>query len=261
MRVFHINCGTIQPADFPAAACHCLLIEAGGKLALIDTGIGLQDVMSPEERLGKPLIEGAGFLFDEKQTAVRLIESLGYRPGDVRDVVLTHGDPDHSGGLADFPEARVHVSEEELQAIERGGERYRASHFAHRPRWEVSRDSAERWCGLPARRLSLVCGAEASLIPLFGHTLGHCGVAIRGEEKWLLHAGDAYYLRVELTRDDHPVSALAALRAENNEMRIRSLACLRELSQKHSGEVAMLGYHDFSEFPEIPEAVSLPVAT
>lgn len=257
MKVFHLNCGTIQPADFPAAACHCLLVEEAGKLALIDTGIGLRDVMHPEERLGKPLIEGAGFLFDEKQTAVRLIESLGYLPSDVRDLVLTHGDPDHSGGLADFPGARVHLSAEELREVERGGGRYRASHFTHHPRWEIHEAGLETWHGMPARRLNLACGVEAFLVPLFGHTLGHCGVAIRGEEHWILHAGDAYYLRGELIRDDHPVSALAALRAEDNEMRICSLECLRELSRNSPDEIAMLGYHDFSEFPATKESAAI----
>jgi hypothetical protein len=29
------------------------------------------------------------------------------------------------------------------------------------------------------------------LVPLFGHTRGHCGVAIRNGSGWLFHVGDA----------------------------------------------------------------------
>ena len=34
-----------------------------------------------------------------------------------KDIVLTHGDPDHAGGLADFPTAAVHLSAEEHAAV------------------------------------------------------------------------------------------------------------------------------------------------
>ncbi|GBQ96098.1 MBL fold metallo-hydrolase [Gluconobacter cerinus] len=31
------------------------------------------------------------------------------------------------------------------------------------------------------------------MVPLPGHTRGHCGYAIDTGERWLLHAGDAFY--------------------------------------------------------------------
>lgn len=34
---------------------------------------------------------------------------------------------------------------------------------------------------------------EILLVPLFGHTLGHCGVAVQDAQGWMLHAGDAYF--------------------------------------------------------------------
>jgi glyoxylase-like metal-dependent hydrolase (beta-lactamase superfamily II) len=52
----------------------------------------------------------AGFLFHEEDTTVRQVEKLGFRTKDVTHVVLTHCDPDHAGGLADFPHADVHVA-------------------------------------------------------------------------------------------------------------------------------------------------------
>ncbi len=87
------------------------------------------------------------------------------------------------------------------------------------------------------------------LVPLFGHTLGHCGVAVRQGDRWLLHAGDAYYLRVQLATDDHPVSALAAQRADDDAQRRASLEQVRRLHRGHWGEIDLIGYHDPDEFP------------
>jgi glyoxylase-like metal-dependent hydrolase (beta-lactamase superfamily II) len=95
----------------------------------------------------------------------------------------------------------------------------------------------------------LPAGVDARLVPLFGHTHGHCGVAVRHGERWLLHVGDAYYLRAELSSDDHPVSALAAARADDDRLRRAHLAELRRLARDHGAEVELFGYHDFTEFP------------
>lgn len=248
MILHHLNCGVLHVPPGPRAACHCVLLEHGGRLTLIDTGIGLQDIVQPVERIGQAAIEAAGFQFHEGLTAARQIERLGFGVDDVTDIVLTHGDHDHVGGLADFPMARVHVSAEEHAQLAGGHWRYSAAQFAHGPRWIVHPSSTWRWFGLEARALSLFDGVECYLVPLFGHTLGHCGVAIQNGGRWLLHAGDAYYLRAELFTDDHPVSHLAAQRADDNASRLASLNELRRLVRDHGDEIEMCGYHDFTEF-------------
>lgn len=252
--IHHINCGTLQVPTYPTVVCHCLLLEDAGRLALIDAGIGLEDVRHPLERLGQPLIDMAGFQFHESDTAVRRIEALGLRPDDVRHVVLTHGDPDHAGGLADFPRAVVHVSAEEQSQIARaqiasGLGRYVPVQFVHGPLWETYGPSTRQWFGLEARPVDVGFSSEVLLIPLFGHTLGHCGVAVQQGDKWLLHVGDAYYLRVELTEDDHPVSHIATQRADDDASRRAGLEHLRRLMRDHADEVEMIGYHDLTELP------------
>ena len=69
--IHHINCGSLQVSPNTKAICHCLLLEDKDGLALVDTGIGLLDVQQPLERIGQPLIDMAGFLFHEEDTAVR----------------------------------------------------------------------------------------------------------------------------------------------------------------------------------------------
>ncbi len=227
--------------------CHCLLLEDAAGLALVDSGIGLLDVQNPVGRLGQQLIDVAGFQFNEHDTAVRRIEQLGFRSHDVDHIVMTHCDPDHAGGLADFPEAKVHVAEEELTHALSGHWRYVRSQFDHRPHWQSHGKSQRKWFGLEARPVDLGFSSEVLLIPLFGHTLGHCGVAVQQSEHWVLHVGDAYYLRAELTDDNHPVSAIAAQRADDDELRRSSLAELRRLLNDHEDEIQMIGYHDITE--------------
>ena len=78
--VHHLNAGILHAPPFPPAARHCLLLEDPAGLALVDTGIGLHDVRDPDVRIGRPLIDLAGFQFHEAATAVRLIEGMGLRP-------------------------------------------------------------------------------------------------------------------------------------------------------------------------------------
>jgi len=119
----HLNCATMCPrggrwlggsggplAEAPLVA-HCLLVEAGDGLALVDTGLGRDDVAAPR-RLGQPFRALVRPTCRESETAIGQIEMLGLDPRDVRDVVLTHLDVDHAGGLADFPEARARSQEE-----------------------------------------------------------------------------------------------------------------------------------------------------
>ncbi len=247
-RIHHINCGTLLVPPYPTVPCHCLLLEDDHRLALVDTGIGLFDVRNPVGRLGQTLIDTAGFQFKESDTAVHRIEALGYRAGDVGHIVLTHGDPDHAGGLADFPDAVVHVSAEEHAHVTSGHGRYALPQFGHGPAWKPYPHSARRWYELEARPVDLGFGSEVLLIPLFGHTRGHCGVAVQQGGRWVLHVSDAYYLRVELETDDHPVSLLAASRADDDALRRTSLEQLRRLAREHGDEIDLFGYHDASEF-------------
>ncbi len=244
LTVRHLNCGTLHAPPNPKASCHCLLLEHETGLVLVDSGIGVQDCRRPEERIGRATIDAAGFQFRESETAVGRLRALGLRAADVRHIVLTH-----AGGLADFPDAEVHVSAEEHANVLRGNPRYAPPQFAHAPRWKVHGPDAHSWFGLEARRLGLGFATEVLLVPLFGHTLGHCGVAVGAGDRWLLHVGDAYYLRAELADDRHPASALATLRADDDVQRRASLQSLRRLAAEHAGRIEMFGYHDFGEFP------------
>ena len=249
-KLHHLNFGWLHAPPNPKISCHCLALEDAAGLALVDTGIGLHDVADPMGRIGQPLIDLGGFQFNEADTAVRQLERRGFRPRDVRHVVLTHCDPDHAGGLTDFPDALVHVSAEEHAAVMKGHLRYPPALFEHRPRWvQHAAGGGDRdWFGFRARPIDLGFSTDVLLVPTFGHTAGHCGVAVtKTDGRWVLHAGDAYYLRVELTTDDHPVSAVSARQAVDNAQRVATLERLRRLFREHRDEVDLFGYHDVEE--------------
>src|SRR5581483_4659639 len=105
MRVHHLNCGTMAVPGMPKLVAHCLLLELDDRLALIDTGYGLGDVAQPS-RLGPGRFATFPIL-DRAETAYEQIIALGLDPADVRDVVLTHADLDHAGGVPDFPDADI----------------------------------------------------------------------------------------------------------------------------------------------------------
>lgn len=244
---FHLNCVTIHSPLSENVGGHCLLIKEGERLILVDTGIGLNDVQFPEERIGKELITLVGYVFDENQTATRQITKLGFKPEQVTDCIITHLDNDHIGGLADFPHARVHLSEEEMQNYTNGNPRYLTPPMAHGPRLHTYPGSADRWLGMEARKLDIPISTALYLVPLPGHTMGHCGVAIETAEGWLLYAGDAYYLREEFTNPLHPVHTLAAMRADDNILRMQSLEKIRTLMNTYPA-MKVYSYHDGNEF-------------
>ncbi|WP_129714857.1 MBL fold metallo-hydrolase [Pedobacter sp. SYP-B3415] len=245
--IHHLNCVDIQSPGYGAAVGHCMLLEHTDRLVLIDTGTGLLDAARPDERMGRQLIELTGFRFDEQQTAKRQIEALGLDPGKVTDIVLSHLDPDHTGGLADFPQATVHVSEEEYEAFKHGNLRYLPAHLSHQPPIRTYAAVPDTWLGLEARRLDISLEPDLFLVPLFGHTAGHCGVVISTPGISIFYVGDAYYLREELRNPRHPVTNLARMRAENDNLRLDSLGKISKLIYENPALV-IFGYHDPAEF-------------
>lgn len=218
MRVHHLNCGTLRPVGgrringdrlpFLSArmVCHCLLIETDQCLVLVDSGFGLTDIdrlsrlrslIYPPRRAAtdaglRQLARHAYSMFvtrprlDPAETAVRQVAELGYSPNDVGDIVLTHLDLDHAGGLPDFPAARVHVHQAEYSAAMSAARSYKRSihrfrywpyQWAHGPRW-VTYSERGRWFSFEAV-LGLQGLADIALVSLHGHSPGHVGVAVR----------------------------------------------------------------------------------
>ncbi|MFB9268809.1 MBL fold metallo-hydrolase [Bradyrhizobium erythrophlei] len=263
MRIHHLNTGTMCPIGkrlvngtgsiFQRArmVCHCLLVESNDGLVLVDTGIGLDDIASPP-RLGRKWVRQTTPRLDPAETAVRQIKALGFSPDDVRHLLLTHLDRDHAGGLPDFPKAKVHVHRKEhamavTHQLPPPDGRYITDQWKHGPDWAFYGDDGEDWFGFKGVRALGDREGDILMIPLPGHTLGHCGIAVRGKDKWLLHAGDAYFHHAQLNpRPRLPlVLGMFQRRADmDRATRIANQERLRQLKAAHGDVVTIVNSHD-----------------
>jgi glyoxylase-like metal-dependent hydrolase (beta-lactamase superfamily II) len=271
MRIHHLNCGTDCPVGgalfdgrslgpLGRIVCHCLLIETDAHgLVLVDTGYGLKDVdhphRHPDPRITLPWRAMLNIRLHERETAIRQVEALGYKPGDVRHIVATHLDFDHAGGLEDFPHATVHVMQREYDDAHgrRNGvvarNRWRPAQLNGVGGWATYGARGERWFGFDAVRDLDGLPPEILMVPLPGHTWGHAGVAVRRDDgRWLLHAGDAYFYRGEMRgarrRCTPGLRAYQRLMEVDATSRLDNQARLRALSMEQRDEVTVTCTHD-----------------
>lgn len=264
MRIHHLNCGTMCPRsarlingrggwlEAGRIVCHCLLIEADDGLVLVDTGFGVQDAREPH-----PLVRVfklSGTRLEIAETAIVQVEALGFAASDVRHIVATHLDPDHSGGLPDFPAAEVHVFAPELEAAlnppPRERIRYVGAHWKHGPRWVGHEVEGDEWFGFESVRIIPGLDTEVLLVPLVGHSHGHTGVAVRTGDTWLLHCGDAIFHGDLATPPECPAGLrlFQRITAADNRLRLANRERLRELAARQASEVRLLCSHDPDEF-------------
>lgn len=183
--------GYVDETGMVPSTYRCLLVRSGDRLALIDSGLG--DLAGPDAPVGK------------LQASLR---EAGVGPADVDVVVVSHGHPDHIGGLT----------------VERDGARAptygRARHYLWKSEWEFWTspdlgDLPEMMQG--AARMTFPVLAEAGLIetvaeetdvlpgvrllPAPGHTPGHAVVAITSGGEGLLYIADAVVHELDF---EHP---------------------------------------------------------
>jgi glyoxylase-like metal-dependent hydrolase (beta-lactamase superfamily II) len=262
--VHHLNCATLCPvAGFLLGGdawrarwvAHCLLVETERDgLVLVDTGFGTRDIEGKTgiPRATFPLL---GPVLSRRETAVEQVQELGFAPADVKHIVVTHLDYDHSGGISDFPHAKVHVHAREHAAAmarthikERW--RYLTAHFAHGPKWEVYLEDGDTWRGLPAVTRLRGLDADVGILPMHGHTRGHSAVIVKNGDRWLVHAGDAYFHRNAIEGSTKVPSGTAAFERVNAMIPAQwrtSVGALRQLCATYR-DLDMFCAHDEREY-------------
>ncbi|MCA1647361.1 MAG: MBL fold metallo-hydrolase [Chloroflexi bacterium] len=201
-------------------ALTCLLVEAGGRRILVDTGFG-----------ARPDNPAVGHLGEE-------LAKLGTSPTDIDLVVVSHPHGDHIGGATtgtgqdarpSYPGARYWLSQGDWD------------HFSQ-PELLTQRGLDDKLS--PLARADLVDLADGEqeiapgvrLLPLRGHTPGHMGVVFTAGNEMAVYVGDLVHhpLQIEHPEWSPVFDALPALSRETR----RSL--LERARREHS---LVLSYH------------------
>ena len=259
-KIHHLHCGTMCPVCGPlfgqnhflaTVVCHCLLLETDQGLVLVDTGLGIQDYLHTKQRLGSFVARFGRIEHHLELSAIAQIQQLGFSPKDVKHILISHLDFDHAGGISDFPQATVHVLSNEYNATQnlnslKNKARYKPQQFQQHKYWNFLEPTrGENWFNLHRVQGFSIFQDDILMIPLAGHTTGHCGIAIRQAEGWLFFCGDAYYSHLQL----NPQSSLKALNqlerlfAADNRQRMDNLKKIQILAQTES-HIEIICAHD-----------------
>lgn len=262
MKIYEVNttsmcptAGKLLPKAFPSEIiCHCLIIESNDGLILVDTGMSLDTLYQPKDKLG--LMNYVLNVEARPELAmINQLKDLGFSPKDVRHIIPTHLDNDHCEAIADFPLATVHTSMLEINNArnpQSPNAKARYLNFREHRNWKIHPFSqGENWFGFKGVKAIEEMGDDLLLIPLYGHTPGHFGVAINTDDGWLLHSGDSYYDHREI---DDPASVPLGTKMfvkmihENPALAAKNVANLKKLKQRNK-DVKIICSHDPTEFP------------
>ena len=178
------------------------LIDTGSEVILVDTGI---PAGTPEEvpDENSPLYTGKDIC-----SYMDAFKALGYKPEQVTKILVTHRHADHTGELKSFPNAKIYVNEEEIDAAELQGlsniipVSYTDGAYYNFPESQIIQDSIR-------------------LIKAKGHTKGNSIIIVEADGLFYMIHGDITYVDEALYEDKLSVvfDDLPAARETQNRIR------------------------------------------
>lgn len=203
------------------------VIERPDGLVLIDTGWSRRACAFPHDDPGLVHSVLLGLSVKPEDALASQLISQGYSAADVRHVVATHLHADHVGGVVDFDRATFHVHAREVEATARGLRGGYTPAVRSLPRVAPYTLDGPPALGFPSSR-DLFGDGSVLLLDGRGHTAGSVVVAVKLQDGWALHAGDAAQHVGEYRADDAaPSSPYTRLMSWNLAEQRRTYGLLR----------------------------------
>lgn len=187
LSLWRLDCGSLDIADLgvfsdtglyagqkKTLVASCYLIRNGDKLLLWDTGLDGALAGQPRDEQGSIL----------KEKIVTQLARIGVRPADVTYVGISHYHYDHTGQVADFPNATLLTGKGDWEVIKV---------------WPPAEPRFRRWLSGGGKVEPLegdkdVFGdGRVTILTMPGHTEGHQALLVRLASGPVLISGDQYH--------------------------------------------------------------------
>lgn len=177
-----------KPYEFPA---YVYIIERPGGHIVIDTGMN-----SEAKHIPLPLRRFVPFpaIRSREEEIGPQMNARGLRPEEVRTVILTHLDFDHTGGVGWFRNAEVIVHRPEFESVRTFTGRRRCQPELWPPSFDPVLYDMEGDSYGPFPRSKSIDDGILHLVPLPGHSLGQVGVILEIDRMALFFTAD-HFLR------------------------------------------------------------------
>lgn len=213
---------------------------------LFDTGLGRHIDAQYDQDM--PLWQRLLFNYDKPVIPAReQLDHAGFKP--IKNVLISHSHWDHAGGVLDFPEAQISVSEEEMMTIGHpttGAGGTWASQVASKAiQWNRLVFKKIDYKGFE-KSLDLFGDGSIIIVPMPGHTAGSIGMFITVDSgKCYFFIGDVAWTvdAVKVGRGKFWAAGLFVDHAADQTL--ASVNQVRDLMRKHP-EMIVLPAHDAS---------------
>jgi glyoxylase-like metal-dependent hydrolase (beta-lactamase superfamily II) len=208
------------------------LIKHHDQYLLFDTGLGSAIDTQYEQEM--TLWQRPFFSYEKPVISAKDQLKKAHYP-DIQEIILSHSHWDHAGGIADFPDAQIHIARQEMAAIRQptsGAGGTWASQLASTTiRWNSIDFQATPYKGY-ASSLDLYKDGSVVLVPMPGHTAGSIGMFVTvdsgrcyffiGDVAWTvdaLEAGAAKFWAASIIVDQHADQTRESLEKVRKTMR------------------------------------------
>ncbi|SFB67937.1 Metallo-beta-lactamase superfamily protein [Halobiforma haloterrestris] len=235
-----------DPGEPYTGWCPCYLLEHPEGLVLFDTGISREMAADPESYGPNGAAHMTAFLetldLSVGQSPTDHLAALGYEPGDVDYVVLSHLHVDHAGNVDAFPEAEIVVQKPELRYAfwPDGVQRL----FYLEGDFSPLRDESVDVTAVTGE-YDLFGDGSVVAFPTPGHTPGHQSLAVELESSAVVLAADVANSRGGYERERVPSFSWSLEDSLESIQRVRDRA--------RATDATVIVHHDPEEQKKLPD--------